>query len=379
MTGRLNSRALVLEAIRANAPISRVELAQLTGLTSASITNIVRTLLSGGLISEVGHSESTGGKRRVLLEVNHDARYALGIQFGSGAISLAISNLWGAVVGRSRSRAAAAADPQSTVSRMAVAANALVSSLGIDPKAVVGAGVAAPGPLNHAAGTLIAARNLPNWKDFPLRDELAKASHQHVTLHHDADAAAAGEAWSGAARDSRSLALIYMDVGIGSGLILDGEPARGASGNAGEFGHVVVDHAGPKCGCGSRGCLEAVGGPRAIEAAYETMTGRRQSFSRIGTAALNEEPEALLLVQASADAMATAVLSIANVLDLDQVVLAGPGFGEAVSLYAQAISSRLEDDFASRSAHSIKVGISLNMRDAAAVGASVLALRGHLA
>lgn len=378
MSEQPNNRAVVLEAVRNHAPTSRVELAQLTGLTPASITYIVRTLLSDGLVTEVGHSESTGGKRRVLLEINHEARYGLGVQFSRGSIALAISNLWGAVVGRSRTRSSLTAEPHETVAKMAAAAQGLVSSLGIDPAALVAAGVTAPGPLDHANGTLNAARNLPGWQGFPLRDEFASATGIPTSLHHDASAAAAGEFWSGAARNSRALALIYMDVGIGAGLILDGQSVGGSSGNAGEFGHLAVDRSGPMCRCGGRGCLEAVAGPHAVESAYEALTGRRQSFHRIGSAALADNVEALSLVQASADTMGTAVLSLANVLDLDRVILAGPGFGEVASLYVQAISSKLGEAFASRNAHSIQVGISLNMRDAAAVGASVLALRTHL-
>lgn len=378
VAGQLSNRALVLEAIRTHAPISRIELAQLTGLTAATITNIVRPLLSDGLVTEVGHSESTGGKRRTLLEINHEARYALGVQFGRGSIAIALSNLWGAVVGRSRSRSPATTDPNDMVARMAAAANDLVDSLGIDQSALVGAGVAAPGPLDHKLGALGAARNLPGWHGFPLREQFSRAAGVPTTLHHDAIAAAAGEAWSGAARSSKSLAVVYMDVGIGAGLILNGIPVAGSSGNAGEFGHLVVDSGGPICRCGGRGCLEAVAGPHAVESAFEALTGRRQSFSRIGTAALAEEPTSLSLMRRSAEAMSVAVLSVANVLDIDQVILAGPGFGDIASLYVQTIAARLDEEFATRDSHGIRVGISLNMRDAAAVGASVLALRAHL-
>ncbi|GAA4890376.1 ROK family transcriptional regulator [Tessaracoccus lubricantis] len=379
MAGQLSNRSLVLEAIRTHAPTSRIELAHLTGLTAASITNIVRVLLRDGLVAEVGHSESTGGKRRVLLDINHEARYALGVQFGGGAIAVAISNLWGAVVGRSRSRSGSALDPHASVVRMASAANGLVDSLGIDRSALVGAGVAAPGPLDQARGALGPARNLPGWHGFPLREEFARAAGIPTSIHHDATAAAAGEAWSGAARASESLAMVYMDVGIGAGLILNGLPVGGSSGNAGEFGHTVVTQGGPMCRCGGRGCLEAVAGPHAVESAYEALTGRRQNFAKIGAAALAEEPEALSLLRQSAGAMSTAVLSLANVLDLDQVILAGPGFGDVASLYVESVAARLNSEFASRSSHGVQVGISLNMRDAAAVGASVLALRAHLA
>src|SRR5690606_16125275 len=106
-----------------------------------------------------------------------------------------------------------------------------------------------------------------HWEDFPLDAELERAAGLPVILDNDATAAALGEHWSGGVIGGATLAAVYMGTGIGSGLLINGITYRGASGNAGEIGHICLEADGPECWCGARGCTEALAGPGAVVAA----------------------------------------------------------------------------------------------------------------
>ncbi|WP_237728335.1 ROK family transcriptional regulator [Cellulomonas sp. APG4] len=371
---RVNNREVVLEEIRARAPISRVELSGIVGLTPAAITSIARRLIAEGLVTESGHSESTGGKRRVLLEINAASRYALGAQLTADSATIVVEGLGGAVVGRSRFRHGVDG-PAASTTRVAQAAAELLSSLGLRPESIVGFGVAVPGGLDASRDVVLDSRVLPEWAGFRLRNALEDAARVPVRLYNDGAAAAAGEAWGGAAGKDSRLLLIQMDRGIGGGIVLDGAPLGGRLGRPGEIGHVVVDPAGQLCRCGGRGCLEAVAAPAAVEQSYAALAGRRLAMNRVAALALRNDPAALAAVQASADAMSQAVLGAANLLDLDHVILAGSGFGSAVSIYIETIQRRLDTAFLGRHAHPVAVRESLTMRDAAAVGAAEMVLK----
>jgi predicted NBD/HSP70 family sugar kinase len=182
-----------------------------------------------------------------------------------------------------------------------------------------------------------------------------------------------------------------MTDGFGLGLVIDGHIYRGASSNAGEFGHVTVDPRGPECVCGRRGCLQAVGGMgRIVELALAdqvfshdcrlrgTAKATRGDFAKIARAAARGDHRALALIRQSADHLASALVSIHNVLDLDQLVLAGPGFSVVGQVYADTVAEQLALGAFSRSRHTVRVGLSTMGNDVAALGAASLVLHSGL-
>ncbi|MFC7614066.1 hypothetical protein ACFQV2_11425 [Actinokineospora soli] len=143
-TSHASSKAAVLDVIRAAGTISRVGLINATGLTGATISTVVRGLIEDGLVVETGRAESTGGKRRVLLQLDHSARYAVGVHLDHAGITYVLTNLGGAVVGRISRPGAGAAKPADVVERMAGEVSALIGSVGIDRDRVLGLGLVSP-------------------------------------------------------------------------------------------------------------------------------------------------------------------------------------------------------------------------------------------
>jgi predicted NBD/HSP70 family sugar kinase len=367
--------------------VSRVEIAELSGLTQASVSMIVRSLLQDGLVREVGTAVSTGGKRRTLLEIAPDARCAVGVHLEADSIVYVVTNMAGGMIGRFRRPLAAGEWPGDLVPLVVREIDELLDLLDLSRETVVGIGVAAAGPLDHQAGALIGSRSLPGVERLHIRDELSERTGLPVVLDKDATAAAVGEFWGARVEEPRSFACLYMGQGIGAGIVINGTVFRGSAGNAGEIGHVSLDVHGAKCPCGSRGCLELYAAPPAVVArarAQGVLDGVAGDdvtapFDRLARAAVRGEPAARALVQESARYVAEGALTLVNLTDLDLIVLGGPGFAIAGAVYIEAIRELLEQRFFARRTHGVEVRFSTNPRDAAALGVSALVLQRSLA
>ncbi|NNC12039.1 ROK family transcriptional regulator [Planctomonas sp. JC2975] len=377
------SKGVVLDLIRAQGPISRVALSEATGLTQATMSTVVRQLLDDGLVVETGRGESTGGKPPVMLDVNPSSRFAVGVQFGIESLTYVVINLAGDIVGRTRTGGSGRAAPRAMVDRIASEIEQTLAGLGIDKSSVVGVGVVAPGPIDPQRGLILHSPHLAAWRDVPVREMLAEAIDLPVLLDNDATAAALGDFWSGRLDDAVAHATIYMGTGIGSGVLIDGIVFRGASSNAGELGQIVVTGRD-----GTWTTLEEVADPGAVvRRAHELGHADRlklaghdefEDFRTIAMAAVRGDDEAAALIEESAELLANGVLTMANLFDLDSVSLAGPAFTVAGPTYARAIAHRLDTDFFVRSQHSVRVRLSTDASDAAAVGGAALVMQTEL-
>ncbi|WP_448061529.1 ROK family protein [Cellulomonas hominis] len=385
-TVHASSRAAILDVIRAAGTISRVELAVATGLTAATVSTVVRRLLNEGLVVEAGRAESTGGKPRMLLRLEPSARYAVGIHLDHGAITYVIANLGGSIVARWRQPGAGSDDPREVVARMVEEIDAMIARVGVDRDRVLGLGIASPGPFTWSAGMVLTPPMMRRWADFPLGTALEQAVEVPVLLDNDATAAALGEYWSGRVEAGSVVGALYMGTGLGAGIMVDGTVYRGSSSNAGEIGHVCVDLDGPECWCGARGCVEALAGPAAVVAAARATGidlgpgGRSvaEDFATLARGALRGDASAQELLHRSARYVAVAAQTLANILDLDLLVLTGPAFALAGTLYLPAVQERLDRSFFARGNHAVRAVISPNSSEAAAVGAAALVLQSEL-
>ncbi|GLY30899.1 ROK family transcriptional regulator [Kineosporia sp. NBRC 101731] len=395
---RTSTRRLVLDLIRTRSPISRVELAEITGLTPAAITHAVRSLLDDGLVQESGQRERTGGKPRVMLTISPRARCAVGVQLGADWIVVVIMDARGAVVGRVRARGARQDDPTQVVTVVAAHVNTLLRATAITPDQLVGAGLAVPGTIDLDAGAIRASRTLPRWGGHAVRDALAQALGVPVVMDTDATAAAVGEHWSGRTADAAAHCTLYMGAGIGAGFILDGAVHRGAGGNPGPLGRLHLHRSPPSGHPGHAGhpghsgrdagpALEDLAAPHAVaRRARAALAAGRESaialtddedpfrdFGMVASAAVHGDALAVELVEESAHYLADAVVTVADLLDIDSLALAGPSFSTAGSLYVTVLEERLHTDLYAARPHGVNVTLAAHIADAAAVGAAALA------
>jgi predicted NBD/HSP70 family sugar kinase/biotin operon repressor len=283
---RSHNTALVLDLLRTAGPdgISRLELAERTGLTPQAVSKITARLRDSGLATEAGRRASTGGKPRTVLRLVPEAGHAVGVHLDRDELRVVLVDLTGTVVGERGAAldlGAGAGVVVEAVGREVVELVAgtvgreveeLVAGTGV-PEAVgpadvrsasallavtghlLGVGVALPGPLDHIHGVLHRVTGFPEWDGFPLRDALARRLGVPVVVDKDTNAAALGLAVGG---EGGAFAYLHLGTGLGAGLVIGGGVHRGARTEAGEFGHQVIQLDGPPCDCGNRGCIEAL-------------------------------------------------------------------------------------------------------------------------
>jgi glucokinase len=202
----------------------------------------------------------------------------------------------------------------------------------------LGVGIGSPGPLDREKGIVIVTPNL-GWKNFPLRDEIAKLVRLDATLDNDANCATLGEFWCGAAVGGKNVIGITLGTGIGGGLILDGKLYHGSSDAAGEIGHTTIDSTGRRCKCGNYGCLEAyASGPAIAERAREALRGdesetilqsmvggdiKRITAQTVYEASKRGDALAREVVRETARFLGAGVSNLLNIFNPDVVVLAG--------------------------------------------------------
>ncbi|MFC9700200.1 ROK family protein [Streptomyces sp. NPDC056943] len=338
---RSHNAALVLDLLRTagEAGISRLELAERTGLTPQAVSKITARLRAEGLAAEAGHRASTGGKPRTVLRLVPSAGYAVGVHLDRDELTTLLTDLAGTVVALRRRpvdlgegagpvldavtgevRSLLAARPGSGEPTVAgpgeaavagpgesIAAGEVSVTAGESAGPVLGVGVAMPGPLDHRAGVPGRVTGFPSWDGYPVRDELARRLGLPVVLDKDTNAAALGLALRPAAPGS--FAYVHLGTGLGAGLVLGGAPLRGDRTGAGEFGHQTVQLDGPPCGCGGRGCLEVL-------CLAEVVRGELAEAARIlGTGAAN----------------------LVRLLDIDQVLLGGRVVLGAPEVFADGV------------------------------------------
>jgi predicted NBD/HSP70 family sugar kinase len=389
-TGRAsaeNTKSAILDLIRSSGTVSRVELAEMTGLTQPSIGRSVKSLIDAGLVIETGLGQSTGGKRPSLLALSANSRVAVGLSLDVATLTYVVTDLAGTVIGRRLSRGIEQTPPQEVVLRVAEELTELLDELELPLSQVVGVGIAGGG-LDIRGSEVGQSLRADDWESFALVDALQQIVGVPVLRDNDAACAALGQYWAGRVPATQDFATLYMSNGFGIGLMLGGRPSRGTSSNLGEIGHMIVDIDGPDCWCGSRGCLEVLAGPGAVvaEAVADPelveelgITGAeadlRHDFDAVARAATDGDVRCEILIDRSARYVAAAMLSVVNLLDLDLVYLAGPGFAGAADFYARRIDEVVARNARTAHIHGVTVEVSDPGLDTAAIGAASLALQ----
>ncbi|HYY11130.1 MAG TPA: ROK family transcriptional regulator [Kineosporiaceae bacterium] len=392
------NRAVVLDLIQlADDGISRVEIAQHTGLTPQTVSGIVRRLLDEGIAVEDGSTRTTGlGKPRTTLRINPQAGSALGLQLGPSALGCVLVDLLGHPIASEHRPLDPAADPRAVLTSMAGLVDEVLTTAGMPRDRVLGLGVVAPGPIDQELGMVISPPQLAHWVRIPIKQALERLTRLPVTLDNDATAAAIGERRAGAGRGVANFAYFYLGQGIGGGLVLGHHVYRGGSLNAAEFGHMTVVPGGPACYCGNHGCLERLIGPVGLTADVRARlaggAGAGSALARaheqdpasvdyaaLCTAAAAGDPFAVEVVDEAAELLAHVVVNVVNVVDVDLVVLGGPAVLDIEEQLRVAVTRAVHTRAIARAVRPVRVEISPLGTDAALLGAASLVLHAMYA
>jgi predicted NBD/HSP70 family sugar kinase len=322
----------VLRLIWQQQRLSRTQVAKLAGLSRSTVSEIINEILPMGLVAETGEGPSSGGRRPIVLEFQDDACVILGVEMGAAHVAVALTNLRGKVLGWESQDHPVRSDPAGTRGVIRDLCLRCLASPEAQGRPLVGVGVAVASPVDPANPDHLSPVVLPAWEEHLGLDELSEELDVPLLVDNDANLGALAEHWWGSGGDVDNLAYIKVATGIGSGHIIGGEIYRGATGVAGEIGHLAIDPHGKPCICGLRGCLVTMVGTRALvdrvqdlwsEFPHSTLANRQATIQDIESAALDGDPLALQVIREAADHLGTAVAGLLNLMNPAVVVLGG--------------------------------------------------------
>ncbi|TDU83376.1 putative NBD/HSP70 family sugar kinase [Kribbella voronezhensis] len=263
---RATNLAAVLAFLRREAPCSRAAIATGTGLNKATVTSIVGDLIDRRLVRETQQTQNHVGRPATLLVLDGSAYAAIGLEVSARGLSASAYDIAGNQLLRwHRAGPGVDAGPAKTTAALVTLARRAIATVQSSGRQVLGLTVGVPGLVNRD-GSVILAAGL-GWRDVRLRADLTQALGRPdipVIVDNDANLAALAELRYGPQAGAENLILLTGDTGMGAGVICDGRPLRGTLGYVGEIGHLEIEPGGPLCGCGRRGCLEAMAGIPAI-------------------------------------------------------------------------------------------------------------------
>jgi len=316
---RTYNQQLLLRALHDDSPLSRADLARLTGLTRTSVSDLVGGLIEDGLIEEVGRGRSSGGKSPILLQVAPEGRLLIGLDLGEAEFSGAVVNLRGEIL-RSESLPLEGRNGDAAVDLVV----RLVDALRADARSpLLGIGIGAPGVIDTRSGTVRWSVNL-DWADLRLGPLLEDRYHVPVVVANDSHAAALAELTFYRRPRPNNLVVIRIGRGVGAGIIVNGQLFQGDGFGAGELGHVSLGHEGSACRCGRQGCLETRASMRAlVDAARAVEPTITDEIALV--AAFRGGAEAVRgIVLAAARELGSAVAWLIGVLNVHNILLVGP-------------------------------------------------------
>jgi glucokinase-like ROK family protein len=322
----------VLQLLWREGRISRAEIARRTGLSRSTVSEIVGDLLKTRLVAEVGDGASQGGRRPIVLQFQDDAYGILGIDMGAAHVAVALVNLRGQVIAWEHRSHPVRTDPEGTVPLMIELSEACLRQWKLGTDRLVGVGIGVPSPVDPKDPDRVSEVVMPAWQGHNVGEALRERFRVPVLVDNDANLGALAERWWGAGRGIDDFTYVKVATGVGAGHIIRGEIYRGASGVAGEIGHLALDPQGELCLCGLRGCLATRVGSRALVARASallqghpesTLAGRDVTITAIEDAALGGDPLALQVVGEAAEYLGIAVAGMLNLMNPARVIIGG--------------------------------------------------------
>lgn len=334
---KLNNN-LIIEILRKEAPVSRANLSTITGLNRSTVSSIIDELIDGGWVRETALQTDKIGRPGMLLEINPQGGFAVGIEIGVDFLLCLVTNYATEVIWRKT----VTIDPQQGQVAILQKGFDLVGEAidfaGRESGRCLGIGIAIPGLVDVHNGVLKLAPNL-KWENVPLRLIWNQQFHYPVYVENDGNAAALGEYYFGAARGTQDLIYIAAGYGLGSGIMVDGKVLRGNQGYASEVGHMTYDPNGKLCACGKHGCYETIIGPRAVIENVQKLIREQGpdktsiqisaddqnaiNYDAVVNAALEHDPIAIDALNEVGSKLGLAVSHLVNIFNPKMVILGG--------------------------------------------------------
>lgn len=363
----VSNRQAVLDTIRRHEPIARPEIARLTGLTSATVANIVSDLIKQDIVHEAGLGKSAGGRKPKLIAIVKDSRLVIAVDLAGADKVAALVDVDGRIIRRGSVRLSKGGEV--AVENVIASVSEVLNAPEARRSRIVGIGATTPGLVDRDTGTVLKSVGL-NWFNVPIRQILQNHFDYPVFVGKDTHVGLMAEEWYGAAKNVRNAIYVWIGPGIAIGIMLDGRLYTGTTGMAGEFGHTSIDQHGDQCKCGSQGCIERLASFDTIKHLAGSAGLASDPFAILDAAEAGD-PKAFGAVQQMGESLGIGVANLINIFNPDLIILGGqirPCDRKLVDVVKRTAIARSLTEVGS----AVTITVSEYGRDAGLVGASAL-------
>ena len=325
---RRDNQAFLLWALFSGQPCSRQDLSDATGLSVASVSNVIRDLINDGIVTEAGSVDSDGGRPRVLLRMNPGYGHVVGIDVGETRVRVEMFDLTMAV----RARADYPLDPSEhgvgvVVDRISAGVAAVLGEADVDPADVIGGGVAVPGVVEQGSaahgGEVLVYGQTYGWDEVPLERLLRPAARFPLYIDNGAKTMGQAELWFGGGRGVREAVVCLIGSGLGASIITGASRGPGDSAVSVEWGHTTLKLGGRACRCGSRGCLEAYVGAGAVLDRYGLPLPGEDQESALAALVESADARAAGVLEETAVDLGAGIANLINLFGPERIILGG--------------------------------------------------------
>lgn len=382
-----NISAILINLLHNNG-LSRVNLAEIIGVSTTTITNLVAELIEQGIVTEEGIVRSGSvGRPQMALQLRAQSRFALGIQIEAGRARIAITDIFARPIAKHQLDFSVSQAPHVILGQLTDIAHDMIAREKIDRRLLIGVGVVIPGLVDPQQGMVISSSQL-GWEMLPLRSYFSSALKLPVGLDNNVRGMTLAEAMFGGAQSAKTMVFVYVRLGVGSGLIIDGRLFRGADAGAGEIGHTaVILEGGALCHCGNRGCLETLINEPAIIRLAETI--RRDHPAGILAQHLNKKEGSVIenifaaaregdeptraMLKERAEYLGIALANLVNIVNPEMIVVGGI-FAKGQDLLLPTVAETLASRAFAGLGRRVQIQATRFGDDSGIVGAAALAL-----
>jgi len=347
----------IFKTIFQQGPITRIKLTEITGYSPGTVSNHVRTLIKKGFVIETNKGISSGGRKPVKLIINPSKAYIFSIEIEVNQIKIVIFDLKVKPVADSIIPIKYKDDYMRTLENVFYEMDNMIKENNLKLEDFLGIGVAVPGLIDKVKGVLEFAPNL-GWKDVIISEIFKEKYGLPIILNNEAKAAAIGE--RGAYYPQiNNMVFVSINEGIGCGLYINGALYRGASGNAGEFGHITINTNGPQCHCGNHGCWEIYASENYIVNRYLELSGNKKKLPKeeIYKLGKNGDKKAIKIFYEIGENIGVGLVNIINGLSPELLVIGG-GIVEIKDYIYEDIIKKLEESCLSVSCRKTEIKFS---------------------
>ena len=378
----------LIELIRKNGELTKADLVAYTHYSRTKITTSIDSLLHKNII-ENQDTEYSGGRRSKTFSLNGGLGLVAGVDIGATSIDLAIADFSLKILVRHNEPALVRDGPIKILGRACALLEQMIEDNELNSEHLRGIGVCVPGPVDFSLGTAVSPPIMPGWDRYPIIQTVQQwFPSANVVVDNDVNVMALGEMHQGSGKGVRNLIFVKIGTGIGAGIVCEGKIYRGASGCAGDIGHISVNKTAPICNCGNIGCLEAVaGGPAIAERALTSVqagnsstllkhfekNGGILSAEDVGQAAREGDAVSIEIIRESGQIIGDVLASLVNFYNPDMIILGG-GVSNLGNLLLSSIRQAVLNRSLPLATRNLHIVFSAIGADAGIIGAVNLAM-----